>query len=97
MLLLSYFFSFLSGILERRNCVPLKYSRKVFNTIGKIYEALIKSFFHWRVLFYFSFKKKTHKATVGFNSMDSVHFEFVDLLRLNLKTNALFFFVVAHF
>lgn len=39
MLLLSYFFSFLSGILERRNCVPLKYSRKVFNTIGKIYDA----------------------------------------------------------
>lgn len=34
MLLLSYFFSFLSGILERKNCVPLKYSRKVFNTIG---------------------------------------------------------------
>ncbi|XP_031631771.1 putative inorganic phosphate cotransporter isoform X3 [Contarinia nasturtii] len=34
MLLLSYFFSFLSGILERRNCLPLKYSRKVFNTIG---------------------------------------------------------------
>lgn len=39
MLLLSYFFSFLSGILERRNCVPLKYSRKVFNTIGKLYDA----------------------------------------------------------
>lgn len=35
MLLLSYFFSFLSGILERNNCVPLKYSRKVFNTIGE--------------------------------------------------------------
>lgn len=34
MLLLSYFFSFLSGILERRNCVPLVYSRKLFNTIG---------------------------------------------------------------
>lgn len=37
MLLLSYFFSFLSGILERKNCVPLKYSRKFFNTIGKIF------------------------------------------------------------
>lgn len=35
MLLMSYFFSFLSGILERKNCVPLKYSRKFFNTIGK--------------------------------------------------------------
>lgn len=35
MLLLSYFFSFLSGILERKNCLPLKYSRKVFNTIGE--------------------------------------------------------------
>lgn len=36
MMMLSYFFSFLSGILERKNCVPLKYSRKVFNTIGKM-------------------------------------------------------------
>lgn len=39
MLLLSYFFSFLSGILERRNFVPLKYSRKVFNTIGTYYRC----------------------------------------------------------
>lgn len=34
MLLMSYFFSFLSGVLERNNCVPLKYSRKLFNSIG---------------------------------------------------------------
>lgn len=39
MLLLSYFFSFLSGILERKNCVPLKYSRKFFNTIGEFLEC----------------------------------------------------------
>lgn len=37
MLLLSYFFSFLSGILERKNCVPLKWSRKLFNTIGELF------------------------------------------------------------
>lgn len=35
MCLLSFFFSFLSGILEKKNFLPLKYSRKVFNTIGK--------------------------------------------------------------
>lgn len=35
MCLLSFFFSFLSGVLEKRNFLPLKYSRKVFNTIGK--------------------------------------------------------------
>lgn len=34
MCLLSFFFSFLSGILEKKNFLPLKYSRKVFNTIG---------------------------------------------------------------
>lgn len=34
MLFMSFFFSFLAGFLTKRNCVPLKYSRKVFNTIG---------------------------------------------------------------
>lgn len=88
MLLLSYFFSFLSGILERKNCVPLKYSRKVFNTIGKIYEVLIKSF---DSAFFRVQKREIHNATVSFDSINSVHFETVDSLWLNLKMNDLFF------
>lgn len=35
MLFMSYFFSYLSGVLEKNECVPLKYSRKLFNSIGK--------------------------------------------------------------
>ncbi|KAJ6640943.1 putative inorganic phosphate cotransporter [Pseudolycoriella hygida] len=34
MMLMSYFFSFLSNVLVKTNWVPLVYSRKVFNSIG---------------------------------------------------------------
>lgn len=34
MLFMSFFFSYLADVLAKRNCVPLKYSRKLFNSIG---------------------------------------------------------------
>ncbi len=36
MMMMSYFFSYLSNVLVKTNWVPLKYSRKLFNSIGKL-------------------------------------------------------------
>lgn len=41
MMMMSYFFSYLSSVLVRTNWVPLIYSRKLFNSIGKTFSKLI--------------------------------------------------------